>query len=207
MRLGTATALGLMILALLATACGGSNARPHDMSEEEHLAMAAQQERIDRRHEVLGAQTLSRDQTGDTQYLAHDGIARLPARHAQAHQEAARALAAEHSTACGDATEERMTSCPLTAANAVEVDALPDGVRILLDTDDVEAVRAQVSCHTAHAAYVGYADMDQCPFYVRDATVEVEAAPEGGTAIRITSEDPDIAEDIRTRVFGPAPAT
>lgn len=192
--------IGLWLAAasgLVACAGTSSGTNPHDMSYEEHLAAA---EDADSRYEYHEQQA---DVVEPARQGYHRGQAIEYQHHAQAHREAAEALRTDEVATCQSAPDEARATCPLTGDLPIEeIREIPNGVEIRFGAGaDPALIESSVACHRAHAAYLGFEGMDDCPFYLRDISVNTTQV-EGVPVLQITSTDPDVANQIRQRTLG-----
>lgn len=201
----------------LAAACGScgpsrSTVKPDEMSAAAHRREAA-------RERMLAEEDYQRYQPTATAPMGglapHDGPRLYPLdvyrfnptekaiddaerhlRHAREHERAAAELERYEAAECKELAPRLRAACPLLGPVAA-IDDLPDGVRIrYADATPVAPVLAQMRCHLAFARARAFADVGDCPLYMKG--VIIAAAPDG-RAIDVRSDDAAVAREIQVR--------
>jgi hypothetical protein len=181
-----------LALALVLAACGGGKGgtKPEDMSAKAHEKAAAQEQAQAEQLETTPRPGRA-NSTGGNYALAH-----VHERHAAEHRAAAKELRLEDEAACAGIDDETRASCPLATASVVQVDDLPDGVRVVIQGADPAKLAHEAECHRAYGALEGRKGMPGCPLYNKALAVRTEAV-EGGAALILTSTDADTVANLR----------
>ncbi len=107
------------------------------------------------------------------------------ARHAAAHERAAAELEGFEEADCRGIPAETRAACPLLN-DVVEIDDVYGGARVVFAANvSVRETVARIRCHLAFARTRAYADVEDCPLYVRG----VEVAAAGPHALTLTCRD------------------
>jgi hypothetical protein len=204
-----------LVLPLIAAfaGCGSQSVKPDDMSAADHRAEAAR-ERDKARNEAAtggagetpGPGVVAPGTTPMTRtpfYEPHPEVAKTGSPHLQAaeehsrhageHERAAQALEAFEDAECRAIAPEERPSCPLLH-DVVRIEDTAGGVRVVFaDKVDVAEVVAHIRCHLAYSRTRAFADVEDCPLYVRG----VKVAPAGMHAITLTADESETVQRIR----------
>jgi hypothetical protein len=117
---------------------------------------------------------------------------------AEDHIKIARKIRQNADVACARIPPSRWVTCPIGKPATVE--AIPRGVRLILDGPAVELMRDQIDCALARARVERPSDADAaaCPILVPGAHPRVIDRPEG-PILEIVADDEVHAVDVRTR--------
>lgn len=175
--------LTLACAALLGAGC--AHTTPEEMTAEEHRAEVVRHEQA-----AIAAETQYDPKAWEITpprgpFSSSDGTSAVRAENPTAHHlraadaqygnaaehaEAAKALEAAETQACGSLSPGMREACPLWRAIVRQAEETPRGVRLHLKSGvDAQALLANMQCHLAHGRAHGYAG--GCPLVVPGAAV------------------------------------
>lgn len=213
----------LPLTALWLMACGPTaGARPHDMSTEQHLAVASREEAEARSHEDQATtaresercQPRARSGVCWTSAEKHEREAEEHRRHAAEHRAAAQALRDAEAKACvGIEPDDRDISPFFHREDIARVTRLEEtaskgapklrGATVVFRAVPgmtAEWLQGVVNCHLARNASMGHAmsGMEYCPLALKDVTATVTSTGDG-FAVELRSADPAVAAEVLRR--------
>lgn len=199
---------------VLLVACSGSEVKPDETTVAGHQAQAERERRLaarerraydPQREEVREVRPVNRPgtdmPTGELITVnptdVHLRAAEARRRHAEAHEQAAKALAAFEDQACQDVPADHRVGCPTLLATSVQ--PLATGIRLLCGPKRLDAVLAQMRCHLAFARARGFGQRELCPF----ALPHVHAEPAvDHSGVDLLSDDPPTVRLLQTLDLG-----
>jgi hypothetical protein len=115
-------------------------------------------------------------------------------RHAREHEQAAVALEGFEEAECREFAPQMRAACPLLGP-VLAIEDRSDGVHFSLPADaPLQAIVAHMRCHLAFARARAFADVGDCPLYIRGVEIALSA---DGRGIDVTSGDRAVVNAIQ----------
>ena len=176
---------------ILVSSCAGSGTKPHDMSVKEHRKAAEKLER-EARHYNDRAET----EIDGATYVDLWTLAAGYQNHADEHREAARVLESQADPqACVDHPRSHVETCPLAAYKVLDVESIPQGVKVLYAANSGTEFEGHLMCHQAHMSLHSETREASCPL---ESGVQVSVVQDKrGTWVVLTSKQPEKARELQ----------
>ncbi len=177
---------------ILVSSCAGSGTRPHDMSVEEHRKAAENLER-----EARIQNDRAETEIDGATFVDLWALAAGYQNHADEHREAARVLESQaNPQACVDHPRSHVETCPLEAYKVLDVESIPQGVKVLYTANSGTAFEGHLLCHQAHMSLHSETREASCPL---ESDVEVSVVQDKrGTWVVLTSKQPEKAKALQS---------
>jgi hypothetical protein len=189
--------------------CATTRVRPDEASAEEHRRIAAHESALadaERAKYDPAARAIPPFQVQNIPEVGeynpterHLKLAATHAAHARQHASAAADLERFEDGACKPLAPAARAACPVLGP-IVAVEDIDHGVRLRpADANAIDPLVALMRCHLAYARTRGFANVPDCPLYMRSVEIRLSA---DGHAIELTSPEAPTVHELRDRVHG-----